>query len=95
MNERVLDIGKKWEVVVEIKRRCQNATEEDMSKLKTLVDSFNSYMIDHVPNFRPIRKLSACAIPSICGQVAGFLKVQGLIDNVFDTKLKNNRVYKF
>lgn len=95
MNERVLDIGKKWEVVVEIKRRCQNATGQDMENLKLLVDAFNSYMGEHVPRFRPIRNLSACSIPSICGQVAGFLKVQGLINNVFDKTLKNNRVYKF
>ena len=96
MNQEVLEIGKQWEIVVEIKRRCQNATAEDMSNLKILVDLFNAYMIKHVPRFRAIRKISACSIPAICGQVAGFLKAQGLIDNVYSKKLNDTKpVYKF
>ena len=96
MNKEVLEIGKKWEIVVEIKRRCQNATEEDMRNLSDMVALFNTYMTKHVPRFSPIRKISACSIPSICGQVAGFLKAQGLINNVYDKKLKDTEhVYEF
>lgn len=95
MNERVLDIGRQWEKMVQVKRRCHNVTDEDMRDLKILVDSFNSYLAEHTENYRPIVKISGCQIPQICGRVANFLKTQGLIDNVFHTKIKNNWVYEF
>ncbi len=96
MNQEVINIGKKWEIVVEIKRRCQNATPEDMDHLTELVTMFNSYMIAHVERFNPIRRITACQLPQICGQVAGFLKIQGLINSPFDTKLNNiEYVHKF
>lgn len=63
-----------YHIVKHIKRRCQNATPEDMKHVKTIVDAYNQFV------GRRHLKVSACSIPHTVSQVQRLLVGHGKLN---------------
>lgn len=65
---------KQYHIIKHIKRRCQNATPDDMDHINIAVKSYNQYV--------GIRRLkaSACSIPQIVDLVGRLLTGMGLLN---------------